>query len=159
VWLTRSDVNLIQTVSVRDRLRIDSALVADTKRIQEWSEVGTGLGLSPGLRRDFARTDAGPCLYLFYKRGCQGKTLLRPQEWEQFSAIQPSAGRPYTVCTSTLSLPDTWIHRCCVVSADILMPVSSVLAMWPTMVLSETRGLLLDWVVRGGIQSLVRLKA
>jgi len=42
-----------------------------------------------------------------------------------------------------------------VAPAGILAPASSVVAIRPTMVLSETRGLSLYWVVRGGIRSLV----
>src|SRR6266436_715305 len=69
-----------------------------------------------------------------------------------------SRSGPATAIRSAASL-GIFLFMLLVAPAGILAPASSVVAIRPTMVLSETRGLSLYWVVRGGIRSLVRLKA
>src|SRR5437016_7352638 len=91
----------------------------------------------------------------FYKRGCQEKTLLSPQEGKQISDIPlPPSG-----CNTIQGLSPNFSLHVAGRSRRHSGTYKQRGRFWATMVLSETRGLSLHWVVRGGIRSLGRLKA
>ncbi len=52
----------------------------------------------------------------------------------------------YTCC---LSLSDVYSHRCCVAPADILVPVSSVVAMGQPWFYLRLEAYCLDWLSEG----------
>ncbi len=121
---------------------------------QSRSYLGTRLGQGGNDRAERQHESAW-----FYKRGCQEKTLPRPQEGCIFLTSSPLPVAADAVHTSTVSLSDVCSHHCWSLPARYPGACKQSVGYGPTMVLSETRGLLLDWVVRGGIRSLERLEA
>src|SRR6266851_5863334 len=110
-------------------------------------------GSDPRRRRRWAASM--PLKVGFYKRGCQEKTPLPPQERKQVSDIPlPPSG-----CNTIHGLARNFSLHVAGRSRRHSGTYKQRGRFWATMVLSETRGLSLHWVVRGGIRSLGRLKA
>ena len=132
--------------------------------------LGSRLGLGPVFRAAHLLHHLRHVMMLpfvttggFYKRGCQEKTPHATCLGRIFFLTSsPCRQQPHSFRGHGFPLPPFWeifgVISLCVSLCGLFAPTSSGWRL-PTMVLSETRGLWLCGVVRGGIRWPLRLKA